>query len=47
MGKLKKYNWTEDVRAVNNIKINAEQVVKVIRAVESSSNLIIKINIKT
>ena len=36
MGKLKKYNGTEDVKAVKNIKINAEQVVRVIRAVESS-----------
>jgi hypothetical protein len=36
MDELKRFNGTEDVRAVKNIKINAEQVVKVIRAVESS-----------
>jgi len=36
MDELKKYNGTKDVRAVKNIKLNAEQVVRVIRAVESS-----------
>ena len=46
MDELKKYNGTEDVRAVKTIKINAEQVVRVIRAVERSKNWIIDIKTK-
>ena len=36
MDELKKYNGTEDVRAVKNIKLKTEHIARVIRAVKSS-----------